>query len=47
MLGFIESPVAFEGAVAATSTMGMDGAMPTFSGDCHVNFVTLASSTTP
>lgn len=44
MLGFIESPVAFESRINATDTMGMDGTMPTFSGPCSTLFVTLASS---
>ncbi len=44
MLGFIESPVAFEGRVETTSTLGMDGTMPTFSGNCSVLFVALSSS---
>jgi hypothetical protein len=44
MLGFIESPVAFEGRVDTTSTMGMDGTTPTFSGTCNTIFVTLASN---
>jgi len=43
MLGFIESPVAFEGRVSTTDTMTMTGGLPTFSGSCNTIFVTLAS----
>ncbi len=43
MLGFIESPLAFESRIEATDTMGMDGTTPTFSGPCSTLFVTLAS----
>lgn len=43
MLGFMASPVAFEGRVGTTDTMGMDGTIPTFSGACNTIFVTLAS----
>jgi hypothetical protein len=43
MLGFIQSPVAFEGRVDATDTMSTTGPVPTFSGACHTLFVTLTS----
>ena len=43
MLGFIESPVAFEGRVDHTDTTGTSGGMPTFSGSCSTLFVTLGS----
>ncbi|MFO0684746.1 MAG: hypothetical protein U0234_22000 [Sandaracinus sp.] len=43
MLGFIESPLAFEGRVGTTSMTGTDGTMATQTGDCTMFFVTLAS----
>jgi hypothetical protein len=43
MLGFIESPVAFEGSVSATTNTGTDGTMPVYSGSCSTIFVQLAS----
>jgi hypothetical protein len=43
MLGFIASPVAFEGSVATTDSMTMTD-MPTYTGACHTVFVQLASN---
>jgi hypothetical protein len=39
MLGFIESPLAFEGTVHETTTTGTDGPIATHEGPCTIQFV--------
>jgi hypothetical protein len=43
MLGFMQSPVAFEGRLTMDNPAGMDGTTALFSGGCNMTWVTLAS----